>query len=58
VNTLGELLTIDQAAQLLNVTPKAARLMVDRGAMPGVVRIGRRVRVRRDELRKSVGLPL
>ena len=51
-----ELLTIDEAAALLRVTSKAARLMVDRGQMPGVVRIGTRVRIRRDDLRRTYQL--
>lgn len=46
-----DLLTVDEAAAYLRVTPKAMRHMIDRGQVP-VVRIGRRVRVRREELRK------
>lgn len=52
-----DLLTVDEAAAFLRVTPKAARGMIDRGQMPGLVRIGGRLRIRSADLRKSVGLP-
>lgn len=50
-----ELLTVNEAAEYLRISPKAARHMVDRGQMPGVVRIGRRVRVRRAALQQATG---
>jgi len=53
---LPELLTIADAAELLRTSEKGARHMVDRGTMPGVVRIGRRVLIRRDDLRRHLGL--
>jgi len=53
---LPELLTLDDAAAFLRTTRKGAKMMVDRGKMPGVVRVGRRILIRRDDLRRSVGL--
>ncbi len=53
---LPELLTLDDAAAFLRTSRKAAKMMVDRGTMPGVVRIGRRILVRRDDLRRHFGL--
>ena len=40
------LMTVDEAAALLRISRKAAYSMIERGQMPGVSRIGRRVRVR------------
>ncbi len=51
-----ELLTVDQAATFLQMTSNALRLAMSRGQIPGVVHIGSRVRIRRDDLRVSVGL--
>lgn len=48
------LLTVEEAAELLRITPKAAYHRIARGQMPGVVRDGRRVRVLRDVLIKSL----
>lgn len=45
-----ELLRVDEVAALLRTTPKAIYAMVERRSLPGVVRIGRRVLVRRDVL--------
>ena len=53
---LPELLTLDDVAMFLRTTRKAAKNMVDRGQMPGVVRVGRRILVQRDELRRRYGL--
>ncbi len=47
---LGDLLTIDEVAALLRTTPKAVYSMIDRGQLPGVARIGRRLRIRRNDL--------
>ena len=44
------LMTVDETAQLLRTTRKAIYAMVNRGALPGVVRVGRRLLVRRDDL--------
>ena len=44
------LLCADEVASLLRVTRKAVYCMVDRGELPGVTKIGRRVRFRRDAL--------
>jgi excisionase family DNA binding protein len=52
----SELLTIDEVALFLRTTPKAIRMRIDRGQLPGVVRLGRSVLVRRADLRKHLGL--
>jgi excisionase family DNA binding protein len=44
------LLTVDDAADLLRTTPRAIYVMVDRGQLPGVTRIGRRLLLRADDL--------
>jgi excisionase family DNA binding protein len=44
------LLTVQEVADLLRTSPKAVYVMVQRGALPGVVRIGRRLLLRRDAL--------
>jgi len=48
---LPELLTWHDAADFLRTTREAAKMMVDRGTMPGVVRIGRRILERRSASR-------
>ncbi len=47
---LPELLTADETAALLRTTRKAVYAMVERGLLPGVTRIGRRVLFRRENL--------
>ena len=49
-NPLPFLLTVDETARLLRTTRKAIYAMVRRGDLPGVVRVGRRLLVRRDDL--------
>ena len=49
-HALPHLLTTAEVAALLRTTPKATYSMIARGQLPGVVRIGRRVLIRRDEL--------
>jgi excisionase family DNA binding protein len=45
------LLTIQEVAdQYLRTTPKAVRRLIERGQLPGIVRVGRRVLFRRDRL--------
>jgi excisionase family DNA binding protein len=44
------LLTADETADLLRTTRKAVYAMAERGQLPGVTRIGRRVLVRREAL--------
>ena len=44
------LLTADEVAALLRTSRKAIYAMAERGLLPGVVRIGRRLLVRRDDL--------
>ena len=44
------LLTPDEVAVLLRTTKKAIYAMIERAQLPGVVRIGRRVLIRDDEL--------
>ena len=43
---LPPLLKVPEVAQLLRTTPKAIYTMNDRGKLPGVVRLGRRLLVR------------
>lgn len=45
-----EFLTVPETANLLRTTRKAIYALVERGQLPGVVRIGRRVLVRREML--------
>jgi excisionase family DNA binding protein len=47
---LPPFLTADEIAGLLRTTRKGVYVMVERGQLPGVTRIGRRVLVRRDDL--------
>ena len=47
---LPRLLTTTEVAEVLKTTPKATYAMIARGQLPGVIRIGRRVLVRADEL--------
>ena len=43
-------MTPDEVASLLRTTRKAVYTMIERGLLPGVIRLGRRVLVRRREL--------
>jgi excisionase family DNA binding protein len=43
--SLPLLLTPREAASLLRVTPKAIYAMIERAQLPGVIRMGRRVRI-------------
>jgi excisionase family DNA binding protein len=52
----AELLTVAEAAAFLRTTPNAVYLMISRGRLPGVTRVGRRVLVRQADLRGLVGL--
>ena len=47
---LPPLLTVDDAAQLLRTTRKAVYVMIERGQLPGVTRLRRRVLLRSDRL--------
>ena len=56
------LMTVDDAAELLRTTKRAIYAMIERRQLPGVVRIGRRVLLRADDLlhwidRKRAPLP-
>lgn len=44
------LLLVSEVAALLRTSPKAIYAMIERGLLPGVVRIGRRVLVQQDDL--------
>ena len=48
--TLPMLLTADEAADLLRTTRRAIYAMVERGQLPGVVRVRRRVLLKSDAL--------
>jgi excisionase family DNA binding protein len=55
LHELPVLLTPDEVATLLRTTRKAIYAMVERDALPGITRIGRRVLVRRDDLLQWLG---
>ena len=62
MSTLPMFLTVDEAADLLRTTRRAIYAMVERGQLPGVIRVRRRVLIRRDALlhwleQKSAPLP-
>jgi excisionase family DNA binding protein len=44
------LMTVDDVAELLRTTKRAVYAMIERRQLPGIVRIGRRVLVRADDL--------
>ena len=44
------LLLVSEVATLLRTSRKAVYAMVERGLLPGVIRIGRRVLIQRDDL--------
>jgi excisionase family DNA binding protein len=44
------LLTVDDAAELLRTTKRAIYAMIERRQLPGMIRIGRRVLLRADDL--------
>ena len=48
--SLPMLLTVSETATLLRTTRKAVYAMIERRLLPGVVRIGRRVLIQRDDL--------
>jgi excisionase family DNA binding protein len=48
--TLPILLTVDETADLLRTTRRAIYAMVERGQLPGVIRVRRRVLLRTDDL--------
>ena len=50
VYSLPMFLTVDETAGLLRTTPKAIYSMVDRGQIPGVTRIGKRLLFYRDDV--------
>ena len=48
--SLRVLLTVDETATLLRTTRRAIYAMIERGQLPGVIRIRRRVLFRADDL--------
>ncbi len=48
--SLPLLLTVTETATLLRTSPKAVYTLIERGALPGVTRVGRRVLVRSADL--------
>jgi excisionase family DNA binding protein len=53
---LPELLTVPECAAFLRTTPAAVYALVERGQIPGVVRLGRRILFRAVDLRRHLGL--
>jgi hypothetical protein len=53
-DALPLLLTVTAAAEVLRTSPKAVYMMAQRGMLAGVVRVGRRLLVRRDEMLDSL----
>jgi excisionase family DNA binding protein len=51
---LPYLMTASEAAALLRTTQKAIYARAERGLLPGLVRDGRRILIRRDELLRSL----
>ena len=49
-SSLPMLLTVPEVAALLRTSPKAIYSMAERGQLPGVVRVGRRLLVKRMDL--------
>ena len=49
-NALPRFLTVDETAEVLRTTRRGAYAMAERGQLPGVTRIGRRMLVRADDL--------
>jgi excisionase family DNA binding protein len=47
-------LTASETSTLLRTSRKAIYAMAERGRLPGVVRVGRRLLVRRDDLLRSL----
>ncbi len=61
-SSLLSLLTVDEAAALLRTSRRAIYAMVERGQIPGVIRLQRRLLFRADQLvhwldQKSAPLP-
>ena len=52
-----DLLTTEEVAEILRVSRKAVYCMVDRGEIPGVTRIGRRLRFNRATLLAWLSTP-
>jgi len=50
LHDLPPLLTVDEAAALLRTTKKAIYVMAARWRLPGIIKLGRRVLIRRDDL--------
>jgi excisionase family DNA binding protein len=48
-----EFLTVDEAAELLRVNRKSLYQAIERGEIPGVIRIGRTIRIRRSALTEA-----
>jgi excisionase family DNA binding protein len=50
VDSESELLTVSEVADVLRTSRKAIYAMIERGQLPGLRRIGRRVLIRRADL--------
>jgi excisionase family DNA binding protein len=55
LQTLPYLLKPEEVAGLLRTSRKAIYAMAERGQLPGITRVGRRVLIRRDDLLQWLG---
>lgn len=55
-NEAPELLTVKEVAALLRTSASAVYTAAERGKLPGVVKLGRRLLFRRDDVRRHLGL--
>ena len=55
LHDLPSLLTVDEVAVLLRTSSKSVYAMVERGQLPGLIRVGRRLLFRRDDLLRWLG---
>lgn len=51
-----ELLTVAEVAEMMRTSKNAIYIAAERGRLPGVVRLGRRLLFRRDDVRAHLGL--
>ena len=50
LSTLPYYLCVDEVASLVRLTRKAVYGMIHRGQLPGAIKVGERIRIKRDDL--------